>query len=239
MKRLISLFAAVAAVVAGAWLTAPPAVADNASNGFPYCANGSASDPDGDGWGWENSQSCIVRGSRADPGLVLPACPTGTTCGSYQVGGLGGRKQQVRNAGGNVLDLAVAMLEAENMGTNYAYGDNKTNDSANFGIFKQNWLMMRSACSQFAGQSTSQWNNGSALNSNLSQDVTCLHQSQNHYGLNTWFAGHRNGAAGLSNPNTADINAYHTAVNWIRDRLTSSSVNLTNDTRYWVNVPPI
>ncbi|MEU7297519.1 cellulase family glycosylhydrolase [Streptomyces exfoliatus] len=26
-----------------------------APNGYPYCAAGSASDPDGDGWGWENS----------------------------------------------------------------------------------------------------------------------------------------------------------------------------------------
>lgn len=37
-----------------------------APNGFPYCANGSASDPDGDGWGWENNASCVVRGSAAD-----------------------------------------------------------------------------------------------------------------------------------------------------------------------------
>ncbi|MFF0204271.1 cellulase family glycosylhydrolase [Streptomyces sp. NPDC005017] len=39
-----------------------------APNGYPYCVNGSASDPDGDGWGWENSASCVVRGSAADTG---------------------------------------------------------------------------------------------------------------------------------------------------------------------------
>ncbi|WP_324607399.1 carbohydrate-binding domain-containing protein [Streptomyces sp. NRRL F-5193] len=33
---------------------------------YPYCAHGSASDPDGDGWGWENNRSCVVRGSAAD-----------------------------------------------------------------------------------------------------------------------------------------------------------------------------
>ncbi|MFD3663028.1 cellulase family glycosylhydrolase [Streptomyces sp. NPDC058659] len=38
-----------------------------APNGYPYCANGS-SDPDGDGWGWENNRSCVVRGSAADTG---------------------------------------------------------------------------------------------------------------------------------------------------------------------------
>jgi lysophospholipase L1-like esterase len=37
-----------------------------APNGYPYCVNGSASDPDGDGWGWENSASCVVKGSPAD-----------------------------------------------------------------------------------------------------------------------------------------------------------------------------
>ncbi|MGW0015096.1 carbohydrate-binding domain-containing protein, partial [Streptomyces tendae] len=37
-----------------------------APNGYPYCVNGGASDPDGDGWGWENSRSCVVRGSAAD-----------------------------------------------------------------------------------------------------------------------------------------------------------------------------
>ncbi|WP_299536247.1 cellulase family glycosylhydrolase, partial [uncultured Streptomyces sp.] len=38
-----------------------------APNGYPYCVSG-ASDPDGDGWGWENNRSCVVRGSSADTG---------------------------------------------------------------------------------------------------------------------------------------------------------------------------
>lgn len=32
-----------------------------AANGYPVCCGGSASDPDGDGWGWENNQSCVVQ----------------------------------------------------------------------------------------------------------------------------------------------------------------------------------
>ncbi|MFW6725008.1 carbohydrate-binding domain-containing protein [Streptomyces sp. MAR4 CNY-716] len=39
---------------------------DTAPNGYPYCQQGSATDPDGDGWGWENSRSCVVRGGPAD-----------------------------------------------------------------------------------------------------------------------------------------------------------------------------
>ena len=36
--------------------------------------------------------------------------------------GLGLRKQAVLNAGGNTLDIAIAMLETENMQATYAYG---------------------------------------------------------------------------------------------------------------------
>lgn len=42
--------------------------------------------------------------------------------GSYTVSGLGSRKQAILNAGGNTLDIAIAMLETERMQTNYAYG---------------------------------------------------------------------------------------------------------------------
>ncbi|KIQ61562.1 hypothetical protein TR51_19630 [Kitasatospora griseola] len=247
-KRTLSTVAAAIGLLASALFgLAPAAHADTASNGYPYCVNGSASDPDGDGWGWENNASCVVRGSKADPGSSgssggnsgSTACPSGLTCGSYSIGGLGNRKGQVRAAGATSLDLAVAMLETDTMNSNYAYGDNKSGDAANFGIFKQNWMMLRAGCSQFSGQSQSQYNNGAALNSNLSQDVSCLHQSQSHYGLDTWFAGHRNGASGLSNPYTADIDNYRSAVYWIKAQLDANSANLGNDTRFWVQVPAI
>lgn len=38
-----------------------------AFNDFPYCLQGSSTDPDGDGWGWENQKSCVVPNSPADP----------------------------------------------------------------------------------------------------------------------------------------------------------------------------
>ena len=210
-------------------------VAAGSGSTYPTCASAS-SDPDGDGWGWENGQSCKVA---AGSGSGSSACPSGATCGSYTVSGLGSRKQQILNAGGTTLDLAIAMLESDNMTTSYAYGDNKTYDAANFGIFKQNWLMLRTACSTFRGQTQAQWNNGAALNTNLSADISCRHQAQTYYGHDRWFAGHRNGETGLNNPNTADILAYRTAVYWIKAQLDASSSNLSNNTRFWVNVPPI
>ncbi|MEV6248771.1 cellulase family glycosylhydrolase [Streptomyces sp. NPDC051742] len=48
-----------------------------APNGYPYCVAGGASDPDGDGWGWENNRSCVVRGSAADTGTGGGTAPNG------------------------------------------------------------------------------------------------------------------------------------------------------------------
>jgi hypothetical protein len=44
-------------------------------------------------------------------------------------------------------------------------GDNKVNDASNFGLFKQNWGMLRVCASRagFVGQSEGQWNNGAKL----------------------------------------------------------------------------
>lgn len=103
--------------------------------------------------------------------------------GSYTVPGLGARKQAILGAGGNTLDIAIAMLESfvlaiptrgthntdkacrDRIATDYAYGDNKVNDSANFGVFKQNWGMLRQCARRagFVGQSEPQWNNGARL----------------------------------------------------------------------------
>ena len=35
---------------------------------YPYCPNGAVDDPDGDGWGYANDQSCIVASSAQDSG---------------------------------------------------------------------------------------------------------------------------------------------------------------------------
>lgn len=176
-----------------------------------------------------------VSAVKFSTGVKAASCPT--TCGSYTVSGLGSRKQQVLRAGASTLDLAVAMLETGNMQANYTYGDGKSGDSANFGIFKQNWYMLRTSCSYFEGQSASQYNNGSVLNYNLSEDVSCINQSQSHYGVYRWFGGHRDGQTGLGNPGTADINNYRNGIYWIQSNLYGS--NLSNNTRFWANIPAI
>ena len=159
--------------------------------------------------------------------------------GSYQVSGLGARKQAILNAGGNTLDLAIAMLETENMQANYTYGDGKTGDAANFGIFKQNWFMIRHSVSEYKSCTASQYSWADVLNSNLSWDIKCLHTCQNYYGLSKWFGGHRNGETGLNNYNTTDINNYKNAVYWIKSQIDSNSNYKTDNTCFWVSVPAI
>ncbi|RCI00777.1 hypothetical protein CU097_015794 [Rhizopus azygosporus] len=170
--------------------------------------------------------------------LSLAAAAT-TDRGSYIVPNLGKRKQEILSSGGEVLDLAIAMLESDHMITDYAYGDNKSGDAANFGIFKQNWFMLRTSTSQFKGQPASDSNDGAVLNKDLKADIKARHESQKFYGTEKWFGGHRNGESGLNNSDTADINTYKSGVYWIQDQLSSDPKYLKDDTRFWVDVTPI
>lgn len=173
------------------------------------------------------------------PAAAISACPSGMSCGYYTVSGLGARKQAILNYGADTLDMAVAMLETETMQANYAYGDRKTGDAANFGIFKQNWGMIRQCTPQYQSYGPNEWNAGTALNSNLSWDVQVLNKCQSYFGMDKWFGGHRNGATGLANPYTTDINNYKTAVYWIKAQIDANSGYRTDNTRFWVYVPAI
>ncbi|KAJ5492452.1 hypothetical protein N7453_010549 [Penicillium expansum] len=165
--------------------------------------------------------------------------------GHYTVSGLGAHKKAILNAGGNTLDIAIAMLRfnrSEDMNTgHYPYGDAKTYDAANFGLFKQNWGLLRVCASRygFVGKSESQWNDGAILNSNVYADVASRWDCQNYYGYDKWFAGHRNGASGLNNPYTQDIQNYKSAVQWIQKQIDSNNDYKYDDTRFWVDVVAI
>lgn len=90
-------------------------------------------------------------------------------------------------------------------------------------------------------------------------DVASRWDCQNHYGYDKWFAGHRNGASGLANPYTQDIQSkfpniysvhncdsdadpfadYKSAVQWIQQQIDSKESYKTDDTRFWVSVVAI
>ncbi|KAJ5457539.1 hypothetical protein N7475_008927 [Penicillium sp. IBT 31633x] len=159
--------------------------------------------------------------------------------GTEIIAGLGSRKQEVLGAGGNTRDLAIAMLETTTMTTDYTYGDGKTGDATNFGIFKQNWFILRHSASEFMGKSTSDVDEGAILNSDLAMDIQARHEGEEYYGYETWFSGHRNGESGLKNPGTDDINAYISAIAWIQEQIESDSKYESDNTRFWVDVVAI
>ena len=100
-------------------------------------------------------------------------------------------------------------------GTAYPYGDlqpdgqPKTGDSANFGLFKNNWGMMRTYCTQFKGKSESDWNDGAVLNTDDQAAIWCQHDMINALGSLGFYTGQR-GVGG-----TAGGEDYETAVNFI------------------------
>ncbi|CRL29102.1 unnamed protein product [Penicillium camemberti] len=159
--------------------------------------------------------------------------------GTETVAGLGTRKQAVVDAGGNTRDLAIAMLETTTMTTDYTYGDGKSGDATNFGVFKQNWYILRHSASEFLGQTVADVDNGAILNSDLGKDIQARHDGEKYYGYETWFSGHRNGESGVNNPGTDDINAYIDAVAWIQQQIESDEKYQSDDTRFWVDVQAI
>jgi hypothetical protein len=215
---------------------------------YPLCCS-SSSDPDGDGWGWENNQSCIVSGSQAAndqcgggsssssggssgscPSSL--SCPGGMSCGCYTVSGLGSNKQAYINAGANRSFLASAMMETEQMNTNYAYGDNKTGDAFNAGACKQNWYMMRHCHSAWNNLGSGDYNTGAALNNNRSLDNQVYQECRNYYGSN-WWAGHRGGESGLNNPNCCGIPEFKAGYDWTYNQIGN---HMTDDVRFWVDI---
>ncbi|CAG8891835.1 unnamed protein product [Penicillium egyptiacum] len=159
--------------------------------------------------------------------------------GHQTISGLGARKQELVAAGGNTRDLAIAMLETNDMTTDYKYGDGKTGDGTNFGVFKQNWFILRHSASEFLGQTVADVDNGAILNSDLGKDIQARHEGEKHYGYETWFSGHRNGESGIKNPGTDDINAYIDAIAWIQQQIESDEKYQSDDTRFWVDVQAI
>jgi len=156
-------------------------------------------------------------------------------CGCYRVSGLGANKAALRSAGASQYMLASAMMETERMDTNYAFGDNKTGDSFNAGVTKQNWGMMRQCHPAWRSLSSGSYTTSAAMNSNRTLDVQVYNECRSFFGTR-WWAGHRNGSSGLNNPNTQDINNFKAAADWTNNMLNG---HLTDDVRFWVSVPAI
>ncbi|KAL8948626.1 MAG: hypothetical protein Q9222_005204 [Ikaeria aurantiellina] len=78
-------------------------------------------------------------------------------------------------------------------GTAYPLGDKtpdgkgKTGDSANFGLFKNNWGNIRRYCSKFKGKSQDQWQDGAVLNTDDAAAIKCQHEQISAQGVDQFY----------------------------------------------------
>jgi hypothetical protein len=224
-----------------------------ASAACTWCGSGSwpqcASNPASGCWGWENNQSCLKSGcsssgctavcsgssssssSGSCPSSV--SCPSGISCGCYIYSGLGTNKKALTSAGGSQYMAASAMMETENMLANYTFCDGKSGDSCNGGVTKMNFYEARTAGCANTGSGYSTW--ATNMNNSRSTDVTCWNKDKSYWGSKYW-AVHRNGASGNSNPNTQDIANFKAVNDWTNNNIGS---HMTDDVRFWASLPAI
>ena len=152
-----------------------------------------------------------------------------------------------------MIETKTMMANYLPVGDKFPNGTQKKKDSANFGIFKQNWLMIRNSWPRFRQYGPNDYLQGVPLNHDLALDIQILHASKSQFGLDDWFAGHRGGISGLAHiafllgyPNfrgppwpQQDIANYRQAVEWIETQLRANKAHQTDDTRFWVYMPPV
>jgi hypothetical protein len=208
---------------------------------YPICVNTSS------GWGWENNASCIAQSTCTGAGQTVSSgsgssssssgscpsslsCPSGISCGCYTVSGLGTNKQALRSAGASQYQLASAMMETELMNTSYTYGDGKSGDGFNAGREKMNyWEATQAGVGR--GSTSAFWN----YCVSASGDVSTWNAVKSHWGSLYW-AVHRDGQSGQSNPNTTDIKNFKAANDWTNNQIGS---HLTDNVRFWCTIPAI
>lgn len=171
-------------------------------------------------------------------------------CGCGLIPGFAERKQAIADAGGDRRFLASAMMETATLSTDYPFGDvapgpdnlvgtgddvPKTGGAANFGITKMNWTMIRQCHPAYAGLNDGDFLRGAELNMSLELDIQVYDECRAFFG-DRWFGGHRNGVAGLNNPNTADIRAFQGGVEWIFEMLPGHELD---DIQFFVSIPAI
>ncbi|KAL9611741.1 MAG: hypothetical protein Q9167_003627 [Letrouitia subvulpina] len=149
------------------------------------------------------------------------------------------RKKSLQNMGANSLDLAITILETCSMsGQAYPYGDQspdgtpKTEDAANFGLFKNNsklkekkndsnWAQqggtIRANCAQFQGQGASDWRNGAVLNTDDAAAIKCQHEQIDKLGEGGFYEKQR-GVPGQGG-------SYGNAVGFIKEYLDQGHLN--------------
>jgi hypothetical protein len=218
------------------------------ASGASFAGSGSSGGRGNAGGGGASSGGSGMAGSGGTPqscstGGKCPAslaCPAGIGCGCYVVPGLGANKKKILDAGAGLpytsYLLASAMVETEKLDTNYALGDNKSGDSFNAGVAKQNWGMIRTCHSAWKNLKSTDTGTAAMLNNDRVLDAQVYGECRAYYG-DKWWAGHRNGVSGIANPNTQDIKNFKTGEDWTNTQIQNG--HTCDDLRFWVNLPAI
>jgi hypothetical protein len=156
-------------------------------------------------------------------------------CGCYSIKGLGKNKAALFAAGGNRAMLASAMMETDTLTADYAYGDNKTWDSFNAGVCKQNWGMIRECHPEWRSLGAGDYARAAAMNTDRALDAKVYLECRAYFG-ERWYAGHRAGWGGLQDSNTQDIRNFTAAAKWTERMVVGHECD---DLRFWVDVPAI
>ncbi|KAL8719011.1 MAG: hypothetical protein Q9181_008123 [Wetmoreana brouardii] len=131
-----------------------------------------------------NTASLLRRGAEGEP---FPCDdPDGTAA----------RKQALGAAGAQQVDIAIAMLENGcHFTASYGIGNYKTRDSAEIGVYRNNWGMLRTYCDHFKGAGPDDWSNlGQQAHNDVTIATQCQVQLWNTLGADQFFSLQRGGS---------------------------------------------
>ncbi len=166
--------------------------------------------------------------------VALPSCPHGLRCGCEQSDTLGRNKRRLVALGASPEFLASAMMETSSLSTDYAFGDNKSYDSFNAGLCKQNWGQSRRCYAPWRRFGPQDYRRMAEMNSNERLDIAVYRACS--VGRQTAFlVNHRGRCPGMSpNQVRADQQRFIDVWKWTLDLARD---HMTDNLRFWVQVP--
>ncbi|KAL8986896.1 MAG: hypothetical protein Q9177_003852 [Variospora cf. flavescens] len=113
--------------------------------------------------------------------------------------GASSAKQKLLSFGAQPIDMAVAMLENGCAFTAaYSAGNNKQDDAAELGVYRNNWHMIRTYCEPFKGASAGEWfNRGQELHNDVQIATACQRQLWDALGPDQYFSLQRGGLGNM------------------------------------------
>ncbi|KAL8650362.1 MAG: hypothetical protein Q9210_003867 [Variospora velana] len=123
------------------------------------------------------SLNLLPRGGEGEP-YTCPD-PSGTSSA----------KQRLLSFSAQPIDMAIAMLENGCAFTAaYPAGNNKLDDAAELGVYRNNWHMIRTYCEPFKGASAGEWlTRGQELHNDVRIATDCQRQLWDTLGPEQYF----------------------------------------------------